>query len=470
MSALPHPSAHSPGAPGESFRVLIEAHQGPPHTIDDLLTWISAGQGLRQLLTVRGWTVALSDPLFVCHDLDQAAQIATAIGWRESRDPARDPAQGPEWPPFIGGLAGMLADALSPAMLSLPRHDLRPTTAPVPALAFGLYDTAVCRSPQGETWLVAAELPGYSSRPADERMAELRERLDHLPATLVTSQMLQAAPTTAIPSLDKAAHAARVAQILEWIAAGDLYQLNLTLQLSAPWTQGGPALAQRLWAATPGASHAAWLGLPEGPDVVSASPETFLTVDGHQAAIRPIKGTRPRGQSTTQDDAQRHALLNSAKDLAEHVMIVDLERNDLGRVAVAGTVHVAELAAVEAHPTVWHLASTITAQLRADVTLDELIAAAFPCGSVTGAPKRMAVDRIRRVEPTQRGVYCGAIGVISHGLVDLSVAIRTAVVHDGYAHYGSGGGIVADSDPASEWQEVLDKAEAFFVATNSRLA
>lgn len=148
-------------------------------------------------------------------------------------------------------------------------------------------------------------------------------------------------------------------------------------------------------------------------------------------------------------------------------MIVDLERNDLGRVCESGSVHVSELARPEAHPTVWHLTSTVRGRLRADVDIGDLLRATFPSGSVTGAPKRMAVARIGVLEPVRRGVYCGAIGVVSAGLVDLSVAIRTAVLHDGTASYGTGGGIVADSDAGEEWMEAMDKAAAFLRAVNA---
>jgi para-aminobenzoate synthetase component I len=148
-------------------------------------------------------------------------------------------------------------------------------------------------------------------------------------------------------------------------------------------------------------------------------------------------------------------------------MIVDLERNDLGVVCEPGSVHVSELAALEAHPTVWHLTSTVEGTLRGDVSTSDLLRATFPCGSVTGAPKRMAVCRTTLLEPIRRGAYCGSIGVVASGLVDLSVAIRTAVVGGGVASYGTGGGIVAESTPDAEWEEALAKASGFLAATGA---
>ena len=433
---------------------LLERHHGEV----DLLALAASRDGFAQLLTVRGWRIALFDPLRVVTDLAALGRAADALG--DAAAPA------PGAPPFTAGLAGFLTDEPVAALLALNPRDGRPAVAPLPPLAFGLYDTAVCQAPDGAVWLAASDLPDESAQPAAARLERLRalvrEAAPAPPAAGTT------APVPVTSSLDAAAHTSAVRTVREWIAAGDLYQLNLTAHFTAPWAHGGAALARRLWAATPGAPHAAWLRAPGGTEIVSASPETFLRVDGRRAAIRPIKGTRPRRSDPQDDRAQRLALEGSAKDHAEHVMIVDLERNDLGRVAVPGSVTVAELAATEAHPTVWHLTSTVTADLRPDVGVGQLLAATYPCGSVTGAPKRMAVDRIRALEPVRRGVYCGAIGVIGPGMADLSVAIRTAVVHGAQAHYGAGGGIVADSDPAQEWQEVLHKAEAFFSAVNGR--
>ena len=431
----------------------LERHHGAV----DLLALAASQDGFAQLLTVRGWRIALFDPLRVVTDLPALAGAGDAL---RTAPPAP-----PGAPPFTGGLAGFLSDEPVAAMLGLNPRDGRPPVAPLPPLAFGLYDTAVCQAPDGSVWLAAVDVPGESTAPAASRLERLRALVSEPPRPRDDETPGQGRVAS---TLDADAHASAVRTVRDWIAAGDLYQLNLTTHFTAPWAHGGAALARRLWTATPGAPHAAWLRAPGGAEIVSASPETFLRVDGRRATIRPIKGTRPRGRDAEADRAERLALERSAKDHAEHVMIVDLERNDLGRVAVPGSVTVAELAATEAHPTVWHLTSTVTAELRADVGLGELLAATYPCGSVTGAPKRMAVDRIRALEPVRRGVYCGAIGVIGPGMVDLSVAIRTAVVHDDRAHYGAGGGIVADSDPAQEWQEVLHKAEAFFSAVNGR--
>lgn len=410
---------------------------------------VAALPGLRRpaVVTVAGWRVVVADPAGAVTDARDLAALGDACGWRDDTDP--------DLPPFVGGAVGFLTDDLSRRWLALDPHDPRPRPAPLPALWFGRYDSALCCPPDGGPAVVVG------------RDAEDRERWRRR-AAAVTPLPAPVSPTTGPPrlSLGRRQHAAAVERVRGWIAAGDLYQLNLTLQVAAPWAQGGLALARRLEAATPGAAHAAYLAAP-GAEIVSVSPETFLHSDGDLVRTRPVKGTRPRGATAADDERQAAALRASAKDAAEHVMIVDLERNDLGRVSRPGSVRVPALAALEAHPTVWHLTSTVTARLRDDVDLGDLLAATFPSGSVTGAPKRMAVARTALVEPVRRGVYCGAIGVVTRGRVDLSVAIRTAVVAEGVASYGTGGGIVADSDPDAEFEEAMDKAQAFFRASGA---
>ena len=409
------------------------------------------------VLTVRGWTVVVGDPLGVVTDAGQLDRLGAACGWRE-------PPPSADGPPFVGGAVGYVTEDAASDWLALP-PDPRPRRHGLTPLRFAVHDTAVCLPPDGgPPWLVAAWLPGWSRRPQAERLDELGDLVQAARRAGPVEAPTVGPPAWTRRSLDQRAHHAGVERVLEWIGAGDLYQLNLTLQLGVPWPHGGPALARRLWDASPEAAHAAYLSAGDA-EIVSISPETFLTVDGQRATVRPIKGTRPRGSDDHADAAAALALEGSAKDQAEHVMIVDLERNDLGRVCATGSVVVPHLATLEAHPTVWHLTSTVEGQLRSSAGLADVLAALFPCGSVTGAPKRMAVARTRALEPVRRGVYCGAIGVVTQGRVDLSVAIRTAVLSRGVATYGTGGGIVADSDPGDEHAEAMAKAAAFLRAT-----
>ncbi|MFP5308316.1 MAG: anthranilate synthase component I family protein [Actinomycetes bacterium] len=276
-------------------------------------------------------------------------------------------------------------------------------------------------------------------------------------------------PARATTSLDPAAHRAALGRVLEHVAAGDTFQVNLTMQVAAPFAGDVHALYRAMRGRSP-APYGAVLWDAAGAGIASISPETFLLARGRQLTTRPIKGTRRRDADPVRDAALRDDLVASEKDRAENVMVVDMERNDLGRVCVPGSVRVPRLLEVEAHPTVWHLVSEVTGVLRDGVGWGRLLAATFPCGSVTGTPKVEAMRVIERLEPVPRGWYCGAIGAFGPGAATTAVAIRTATLSpDGVATYGTGGGIVADSDPDAEHAEALAKAAAFLQAVDAEL-
>jgi para-aminobenzoate synthetase/4-amino-4-deoxychorismate lyase len=268
------------------------------------------------------------------------------------------------------------------------------------------------------------------------------------------------------PDWTDADHARAVDAVREQIAAGQTYQCNLTDRLRSTVTGDVESLYHRLALAQRGA-HNAYLDLGRFV-VASASPELFFEWVGDQVRTRPMKGTAPRGRTAAEDQQQAHDLRASSKEQAENVMIVDLLRNDLGRVAQVGSVTVPELLTLERYPTVWQLTSQVTARIRPDVGLPELFGALFPCGSVTGAPKQRTMQLIAELEPTPRGVYCGAIGLVAPPgapfRARFSVAIRTVVVdraRDGAGHaavYGAGGGITWGSDAGRERAELLAKA------------
>ena len=262
-------------------------------------------------------------------------------------------------------------------------------------------------------------------------------------------------------------HAAAVEAVRAAIAAGDVYQVNLVQHLSAAFAGSAASLAARLAPLTQ--PNDAPIGdsdwrLFEGDEwaIVSASPELFLSRRGSRVWTRPIKGTRPLGE--------REELLASPKDAAEHVMIVDLERNDLSRVCLPGSVRWPELMAAEPLAGVEHLVSTVEGELRPDVGLAEILAATFPGGSVTGAPKIAAVDLIAALEPVGRGASMGALGrVRGNGDFDLALTIRTFAIAEGRLHLWVGGGIVWDSDPRAEVAESLLKAEPLLRAIGAPL-
>jgi para-aminobenzoate synthetase component I len=271
--------------------------------------------------------------------------------------------------------------------------------------------------------------------------------------------------TSSLPRLD---YEQVVRRAIGYIRAGDVFQVNLAQRLSTPWRGDPFALYARLRETSP-APFMALVRLG-GADVISASPERFVRRRGARIETRPIKGTRPRGRSLAEDRALAAALRASAKDCAENVMIVDLARNDLGRIARYGSVRVRRLCALERHPGVHHLVSVVDAKPARGVGPAEIVRAAFPPGSVTGAPKIRAMEIIEELEPVRRGVYCGSIGWIGpDGDLDLSVAIRTFVACGGELSLHVGGAVVADSEPAQEWQETMDKAARLLAGAGGEL-
>lgn len=264
-------------------------------------------------------------------------------------------------------------------------------------------------------------------------------------------------PTTWESDTAEAGHARAVEEVRRLIARGVTYQVNLTHRLTA--MVDDPA---RLYAAMVHAQRPAFGALLDvgGHTIVSASPELFFSLEGSRIATRPMKGTIGRGRWAAEDERRRALLAASAKDRAENLMIVDLLRNDVGRVAAFGTVAVDDLFAIERYETVWQMTSTITAERRPDAGLADVFGALFPCGSVTGAPKSSTMAAIAELESSPRGVYCGAIGLLRPGgRATFSVPIRTVTVDPhGLATFGTGGGITWDSEPAGEWAEASVKA------------
>ncbi len=249
----------------------------------------------------------------------------------------------------------------------------------------------------------------------------------------------------------------------EYIAAGHIYQVNLAHRFQSAWHGEPWALYEALRHYSP-APHAAYLDLA-GRAVLSTSPECFLKMSGSRILSRPIKGTRPRRADQQADEKSMLDLLTSPKEIAELVMITDLERNDLGQVCEYGSVSVPELLKLERHEQVFHLVSTVEGRLRAGLDHASALAACFPGGSITGAPKKRAREIIAELEPEPRGLYTGAIGWLGfNGESQFSIAIRTVVVEESQAHFHVGAGLVADSIPEAEWQETLDKAAGILLA------
>ncbi|HEX5451609.1 MAG TPA: anthranilate synthase component I family protein, partial [Candidatus Limnocylindrales bacterium] len=337
----------------------------------------------------------------------------------------------------------------------------------LPLLRLGLHDWVVCWDRRnGTAWLagraVDGDVPGL-----DRRLREVRRRIDARMGerSSVGAREGDESVIRFTSNVDREQHADRVQAIQATIAAGEIYQANLARRLEAPWTLDPWPLYRRLRIGDP-ATHAAYLDLGSsggsGPTraLLSASPEPFLrTAPDGCVATDPIKGTRPRGRTHAEDRALLRELLCSAKDRAENVMIVDVMRNDLGRVCRPGSVRVPRLCRPERTAAVQHLVSTVTGRLREGADPFDLLGAAFPGGSITGAPKLRAIEILEGLEPVRRGPYTGAIGWIGpDGAMATSIAIRTFVADGRRLTFHVGGGITWRSDPTAEWDETVVKA------------
>ncbi len=294
--------------------------------------------------------------------------------------------------------------------------------------------------------------------------------LERLSLTPKPHVRYQVPATSARSNVTRPDYLQMIDAIKEEIREGNTYQTNLTRRIVAELAaeSSSTAIFRRLRSRHP-APFSAYIKRP-GSTVISASPERFFKIENGKISASPIKGTRPRGADAIADERLRKQLLNSEKDRAENTMIVDLLRNDLGRVCEFGSVAVKSLCEIEEHPSLFHLVSTINGTLRANLTFTEILTALFPCGSITGAPKLSTMRIINLLEQTPRGLSMGAIGYYipaSFGIgesLDLSVAIRTMVIKDQIATFNVGGGIVIDSDPEKEWDETVTKSRALLDA------
>ncbi|HEY2386126.1 MAG TPA: aminodeoxychorismate synthase component I [Candidatus Binatia bacterium] len=367
--------------------------------------------------------------------------------------------------PFAGGVVLALAYEAKNEIERLPQT--QPEDLSATRLDAAVYDAVVAYDHRRRRWLVASwDLDARALR----RYAE--EVMDAAALARKRSARAAAAGSAALgtltPSLDRDAYVARVERVRRYITAGDVYQVNLALRLETRLAVTPLAAYGRLRAAQP-VPFGGYLDLG-ATQVLSNSPELFLRRRGERLVTGPIKGTRRRGRDVREDAALTAALRRDPKERAEHVMIVDLERSDLGRVCRTGSVRVERFAEVASFRTLHHLVSTVAGTVPREVGVGELLRATFPGGSITGAPKVRAMEIIDEVERGARGVYTGTLGWIdASGDCDLNVAIRTAVVRDGRLAYGVGGGIVADSDPEREHEECRLKAEALRRALAARV-
>jgi para-aminobenzoate synthetase component I len=380
--------------------------------------------------------------------------------------------------PFLGGAVGYLSYDLVREFETLPsiaKDDLL-----LPVLQFGLYDIILAVNHQTDRLQIifCPPMERFLGEPRNDlyregldRLAEWEAKLSGKPTPF--KNFLPLDQGAFHPNQTREAYLDRVRRCQEYIAAGDIYQANLshrfTLQSPSTYDDGEDRwlYEQELYQCLQEVNPSPFSGIMHFDDVtlISSSPERLVRLQGRQADTRPIAGTRPRGLDAHDDQRLIGELLSNEKERAEHLMLIDLERNDLGRVCQFGSVHVDEFMAIEQYSHVNHIVSNISGVLRLDATPFDLIQALFPGGTITGVPKIRCMEIIEELEPVRRGPYTGSLGYIGwNGNLDLNIVIRTLIWcgRNGYLQVGAG--IVADSDPSKEYDETLQKAQAFFKA------
>jgi para-aminobenzoate synthetase component I len=399
-------------------------------TADPIVTLVTRA-GRTEIRDARGARASFADPFSL---------LSEALGPRRPRIPGL---------PFQGGAIGYFAYDLARLLERLP--SLAEVAEDIPDLSVGIYD-----------WALVVDHVRCSSRLVAHDPGTLDTWLGRLTGAL--SQRRTPPPSESFrvlggvrSNLTHGQYLAAFARIQQYLHEGDCYQVNFAQRFAVP-AEGDPWQAYKRLRVINASPFGAYLSTPDC-GILCSSPERFLRVRGDRVETKPIKGTRPRGRNPVEDLMLAEALRHSVKDRAENLMIVDLLRNDLGKVCEIGSVHVPSLFEVETFTRVHHLVSIVRGRLAKDRTAVDLLKACFPGGSITGAPKLRAMEIIDELEPQRRGVYCGAIGYLGYdGSMDTNIAIRTLVHSGGVSRLWAGGGIVADSDPEAEYRETYDKA------------
>ncbi|MFA6320958.1 MAG: aminodeoxychorismate synthase component I [Candidatus Omnitrophota bacterium] len=360
--------------------------------------------------------------------------------------------------PFSSGGVGYFSYDLKDFIEDLP--DRASSDLDMDDCVMGFYDVVIIHDNfNNNTYIASSGLP-YSgkirARRRSERLKEFKDKVQkNKPGLISTSDTV---PASLKSNFSRSGYAEAIKKAKQYIKKGDIYQVNISQRFEADILEDPAQLYMRLRSISP-APFASYMNFAD-TSILSTSPERFLLKKGDYIETRPIKGTRPRGTDETSDRSMEKELKNSAKDNAEHIMIVDLERNDLGKVCRYGTVRLTESSVIEKYSNVFHMVSTISGNLKKGTDPIDCLRAAFPGGSITGAPKVRSMEIIEELEPVKRLVYTGAIGYISFdGNMDTSIVIRTIIARKGKIYFSVGGGIVADSDPEAEYQETIDKAK-----------
>ncbi|WP_299093023.1 aminodeoxychorismate synthase, component I [uncultured Metabacillus sp.] len=432
----------------EKQHVFLESGRGGRYSIAGLKP-VASVKGKNHLLFITnewGTEVLQGDPLDLFHSWFQKYQMETD----------------PELPDFQGGAIGFVSYDYVRYFEKLP--DFAADDLETPDLYFLLFDDiAVFDHHTSKLWLITHYYQEHEVESAKKKLRLLQEKWTCIP-NLCQYKNRQEEATSGDPiTFSKEAFKKAVEDIKQYIAAGDVFQVNLSLRQHVRLENHPLEIYETLREVNP-SPYMAYLHFPEF-QIVSGSPELLVKKQGRAVSTRPIAGTRSRGKNEEEDRKLANELIENEKERAEHVMLVDLERNDLGRVCEYGSVHVNEFMVIEKYSHVMHIVSNVQGKLKETANYSDVIKATFPGGTITGAPKVRTMEIIEELEPTRRGIYTGSIGWIGYdGNMELNIVIRTLFAKDGYGYVQSGAGIVIDSNPDFEYKESLKKAKAMIKA------
>lgn len=417
------------------------------------------GSGYRMMISSRGGTITMTDR----HGAVKSWKAADPLTELESLMAAYRCGIHPDLPGFTGGAVGYLGyDAVrrfEPTVSQHPEDDLG-----MPDMLFLIADTVILFDHKNRRIkVVACAFPGELGM--EESRREAITRIERMVGIMGSPSAMKPFPTGAVAgrlqvssNFTREAFEKAVVDSQEFIKAGDIFQIVLSQRFSIPY-QGDPVHLYRALRFINPSPYMFCLRLPDGISLVGSSPEVHVKVTDGNVQIRPIAGTRKRGATPEADESLRLELLDDPKERAEHLMLVDLARNDVGRISEFGSVTLTDFMTVERYSHVMHIVSNVTGRLSGDHSPLDVLRATFPAGTVSGSPKVRAMQIIAAMEPTARGSYAGAVGYLGfNGQLDSCIALRTVLLKDGKAHVQAGAGIVADSDPTSEYEETVNKA------------
>ena len=425
------------------------------------------GLPCRKIIRVRGHRISVEH----AGEIVEQTTVDDPLAWIEQfQSRYRVPAMSHGLPRFAGGLVGYfgydIIRYVEPRLAQCPNPD--PLDTP-DILLLVSEDIVIFDNLAGKLYLITLVDPALE-RAFERAQQRLHEIIDKLHSPLSGYSPVSAADADKDvqerdfqSSFSREGYEAAVERIKQYIIEGDCMQVVPSQRMSIPFSKPPLDLYRALRSVNP-SPYMYYFNLADF-HIVGSSPEILARLEGNMVTVRPIAGTRPRGASETEDQALEQELLSDPKELAEHLMLIDLGRNDVGRVAATGTVKLTEQMAVERYSHVMHIVSNVIGKLQPELTAIDVLRATHPAGTVSGAPKIRAMEIIDELEPVKRGIYSGAVGYLSwSGNMDTAIAIRTAVIKDNVLHIQAGGGIVADSVPATEWEETLNKRRAMFRA------